>query len=73
MQSCMTNPPDENPHCFWGDVPIDEWTYCEKLRAMGAANAAEGEDPYKAGEALLSERLKEHWDTWVSGKRHAGT
>jgi len=58
MESCMVVPPDVNPNCFWGEVPMDEWTYCSKLREMGASDGQ--------GDALLSQRLHAHWDTWVT-------
>lgn len=58
MESCMVVPPDVNPNCFWGEVPMDEWTYCSKLREMGASDGR--------GDSLLSQRLHAHWDSWVT-------
>lgn len=48
----------DNPDCFWGSVPVDEWTYCEKLRQLGEEKGT--------GEALVRERLERHWDSWVT-------
>ena len=58
MESCMSVPPSVNPDCFWGEVPVDEWTYATKLRAWGAAD--------NVGDTYLKERLNRHWDTWVT-------
>lgn len=58
MQSCMEVPPSVNEDCFWGEVPVDQWTYCEKLRAMGV-HSGEGDE-------LLLKRLRHHWNTWVT-------
>jgi hypothetical protein len=30
----MAVPPERNPDCFWGPVPVDEWTFAKKLRMM---------------------------------------
>lgn len=54
----MSVPPSVNPDCFWGEVPVDEWTYAKKLRAWGAADGV--------GDAYLKQRLNRHWDTWVT-------
>ena len=61
MQSCDVNPPDENPDCFWGTVPVDQWTYCEKLLEMGTKHGAAA-----SGGSKLMDRLHEHWETWVT-------
>jgi hypothetical protein len=58
MQSCMVVQPTINEDCFWGEVPVDQWTYSEKLRAMGA-HSGEGDE-------LLQKRLRKHWNTWVT-------
>ena len=66
----MSNPPEDNPDCFWGEVPVDQWTYCEKVRALGTAEALKmgesEESAAEAGDAALLERLRRHWDTWVT-------
>ena len=58
MESCVNTPPALNPNCFWGDVPMDQWTYCAKLRELGQYDGQ--------GEALLAQRLRNHWDSWVT-------
>jgi|AntAceMinimDraft_1070359.scaffolds.fasta_scaffold101083_2 hypothetical protein len=58
MESCMNTSPAQNPSCFWGDVPMDQWTYCAKLRALGAYDGQ--------GDSLLAQRLHDHWDSWVT-------
>jgi hypothetical protein len=47
MTSCMV---DKNRDCFWGTVPVDEWTYCEKLKVMGEKDGV--------GDRYLTERLR---------------
>jgi hypothetical protein len=61
MQSCDVNPPDENPDCFWGKVPVDQWTYCEKLLEMGTEKGAAAQ-----GGSKLMDRLHNHWESWVT-------